>query len=291
MTTILAEAFGRMSLGQDAAADVLGEDLYSIFLARSQLMGWSTINSSAAPGESSPLWDMNEAELTEEEGGHRIGFAQVGLDVGSRIAVVEPARSATTGGPQERGAAGDPSGLRAAPFPGIPTEPSTDPVLAIPALIQCLDDSLRWFGEVEVTAVQVTAFDIAPRQRSYLHRLVSELNWFNIEAAVEHPQALVTVATEQWNATREARVVAAICQTNTGPFEIGARVRAPAECAAGPQWGGLQWGRTSTGLDISMPVWSAGAVGWVIARLFETALSLDPIPQHLSVRATRTLPE
>lgn len=177
-----------MSLRQDAAADVLGEDLYSIFLARSQLMGWSTIGSAAAPDESSPLWDMNEAELTEEEGGRRIGFAQVGLDVGSRIAVVEP---------REQGSAGDRSGLRAAPFPGIPTEPSTDPVLAIPPLIQCLDDSLRWFGEVEVTAVQVTAFDIAPRQRSYLHRLVSELNWFNIEAAVEAPQALVTVATEQ----------------------------------------------------------------------------------------------
>ncbi len=282
MTAMLAEAFGRLSSHQDRAVDVLGEDLYSIFLARSQLMGWSTIGSSASPGEVSPLWDMNEAELTEEEGGCRIGFAQVGLDVGSRSSVVEP---------QEQGPAGDPSGLRAAPFPGVPNEPSTDPVLAIPPLIQCLDDSLRWFGEVEVTAVQVTAFDIAPRQRSYLHRLVSELNWFNIEAALEHPQALATVATEQWNATKEARVVAAIRQTNTGPFEIGARIRAPAECVAGPEFVGLQWGRTSTGLDISMPLWSAGAVGWVIARLFEAVLAREPAPQHLSVRVTRTAPE
>ena len=282
MTTLLAEAFGRMSLRQDTAADVLGEDLYSIYLARSQLMGWSTIGSAAAPGESSPLWDMNEAELTEEEGGHRIGFAQVGLDVGSSIAVVEP---------QEQGSAGDLSRLRAAPFPAISTERFTDPVLAIPPLIQCLDDSLRWFGEVEVTAVQVTAFDIAPRQRSYLHRLVSVLNWFSIGTAIERPRALVIVAADQWDEGKEADVVAAIHQTNTGSFQIGSLITSPAEYAADTDWPWPQIVRTNMGLDVSMPEWSPSTVGWVAARLFEAALALDPAPHALSVRVTRTAPE
>ena len=271
-----------MSLRQDTAADVLGEDLYSIYLARSQLMGWSTIGSAAAPGESSPLWDMNEAELTEEEGGHRIGFAQVGLDVGSSIAVVEP---------QEQGSAGDLSRLRAAPFPAISTERFTDPVLAIPPLIQCLDDSLRWFGEVEVTAVQVTAFDIAPRQRSYLHRLVSVLNWFSIGTAIERPRALVIVAADQWDEGKEADVVAAIHQTNTGSFQIGSLITSPAEYAADTDWPWPQIVRTNMGLDVSMPEWSPSTVGWVAARLFEAALALDPAPHALSVRVTRTAPE
>ncbi len=74
-------------------------------------------------------------------------------------------------------------------------DPPTDSVIAIPPLVQCVDDALRWFGETEVSAYQVTA---------------------------------------------------------------------------------------------SMPEWSPATAGWLIAKLFEAALSLDPAPQHLAVRATRT---
>ena len=284
MTTILAEAFGHLSLHQDRSVHVLGEDLYSIFLARSQLMGWSTINSSAALTKVPLLWDMNEAELTYEDDGHRIGFAQVGLNVGSGFDTVDlneqkPPRLSHQAG-------GEP-----APFPTSPTDTPTDPVLAIPPLIQCLNDSLRWFGGVEIAAAQVTAFDIAPRQQSYLHRLVSVLNWFNIGTAIERPRALVTVAADQWDASKEAEVVDAIHETNTGSFEIGSLITAPAEYAAGPDWAWPQFSRTNMGLDVSMPEWSPSTVGWVAATLFEAALDRGPAPQALSVRVTRTAPE
>lgn len=281
MTTVLAEAFGRLSPHRDRSPDVLGEDLYSIFLARSQLMGWSTINSSASPGEMSSLWDMNEADLIYENDGHRIGFAQVGLDVGSSIAIVDRHE-------QQSSSRVDLSDGSAAPFPTLPTDSPTDPVLAIPPLIQCLDGSLRWFGEVEVTAVQVTAFDIAPRQRSYLHRLVSVLNWFNLADARERPSALVTVAADPWKERLESEVVDAIQRTNTGSFEVGSLVTAPVEHVAGPEWVGLQWDRTDKGLDVAMPEWSPSTVGWVAARVVEAALDRELAPQHLSVRIART---
>ena len=288
MTTILAEAFGRLSLHRDRAVDVGGEDLYSIFLARSQLMGWSTINSSASPDEDSLLWDMNEAELTHEDDGHRIGFAQVGLNVGSSNSFVDRSE-------QETARLSRQSDRRSAYFPArrtdSPTVPPTDPVLAIPSLLQCLNDSLQWFGKAEVAATQVTAINVALRQQSYLHRLVSVLNWFNIGTAIERPRALVTVAADQWDEGKEADVVAAIHQTNTGSFEIGSLIPAPAEYAAGPDWAWPQFARTNMGLDVSMPEWSPSTVGWVVARLFEAALALDPAPQALSVRVTRTAPE
>ena len=281
MTTILVEAFGRLSIHKDRAVNVLDEDLYSIFRARSELMAWSTFNS---PGKSSLLWGMNEAELTNEDDGPRIGFAQVGLDVGWNTDIVdwselEPPRLSNR------------RGGKPAPFPTRPTTPPTDPVLAIPPLIQCLDDSLRWFGEAEVAAAQVTAIDTERRQRSYLDHLVSVHNWFNIGTAIERPRALVTVAADQWDESKEADVVDAIQETNTGSFEIGSRIKAPAEYAADTDWPWPQMVRTNMGLDVSMPDWSPSTVGWVVARLFEAALSLDSAPQALSVRVTRTAPE
>ena len=66
------------------------EDLYSVFAARAELMGWSTTS-----GRRPLLWAMNEAELAPETDADRIGFAQVGLDVGDfeRVEVPPPPTS------------------------------------------------------------------------------------------------------------------------------------------------------------------------------------------------------
>ena len=160
-------------------------------------------------------------------------------------------------------------------------------MLAIPPLVQCVDDSLRWFGETDLSAVQVTATHISPRQQIYLHRLVSVLNWFNIGTALQRAHAVVTVSADRWDERRVAAVVAAIQQTNTGSFKIGSLVSVPAEYAAGPDWGWLELSHVDTGVAVSMPEWSPATVGWVIARLFDAILSSEPKPRHLSVRVTR----
>ena len=85
MSTLFLEAFGQLSPGTNLI-DAEEEDLYSVFRARAELMGWS---STTIPRPRRPMfWDMNEAELTAGTDASRIGWVQVGLDVGD----LEPTR-------------------------------------------------------------------------------------------------------------------------------------------------------------------------------------------------------
>ena len=78
-STLFLEAFGQLSPGTNLI-DSEDEDLYSVFRARSELMSWS---STLIPRPRRPLlWDLNEAELTAGTDASRIGWVQVGLDVG-----------------------------------------------------------------------------------------------------------------------------------------------------------------------------------------------------------------
>lgn len=67
MSTIFVEAFGKLPPNGDI--DAKEEDLYSVFNSRAEMMGLSAT--------AAPLWDMHEAELTEDSSG-RIGYVQVG---------------------------------------------------------------------------------------------------------------------------------------------------------------------------------------------------------------------
>lgn len=96
--TLLLEAFGQISPRTDLSDEVSGaQDLYSVFMTRAELMSWSThASSSSSPRfaevwERGLLWGMNEAELTAEAGSSRIGWVQVGLEVGVEAAMALPA--------------------------------------------------------------------------------------------------------------------------------------------------------------------------------------------------------
>ena len=69
MSTLFLEAFGQLSPGTNLI-DSEEEDLYSVFSARGELMGWSTTLARRRP----LLWGMNEAELTSGSDASRIGF-------------------------------------------------------------------------------------------------------------------------------------------------------------------------------------------------------------------------
>ena len=79
---LFVEAFGqlRRAVNSEGIVSEDEEDLYSVFRARSELMGWSA-NSAGRP----PLWDINEAELTTGIDAYRIGDVQVGLNVDSLV--------------------------------------------------------------------------------------------------------------------------------------------------------------------------------------------------------------
>ena len=135
------------------------EDLYSVFRARAELMGWSTTKVRHRP----LLWNINEAELTAGIDSCRIGWVQVGLDVGE----YEPTR------------------VPPAPVSGYYYAPlgfhqrAAEPAMVLPALVQCFHDALSRFGVVELSGLQVTANFLESSAQSYLSDLVGTLNWFN----------------------------------------------------------------------------------------------------------------
>ena len=139
MSTLFLEAFGQLSPGTNLI-DSEEEDLYSVFRVRAELMGWST----TSPHGRSLLWNMEEAELTAGIDASRIGLVQVGLGVG------------------------DVEHYRVPPTPvrgfGVRQRPG-EPSVALTALIQCFEDALRRFGDVDLSGIQVTASGLDPSTR------------------------------------------------------------------------------------------------------------------------------
>ncbi|MXY46528.1 MAG: hypothetical protein F4Y44_05975 [Chloroflexi bacterium] len=138
MATVFVEAFGRFLSGGYHP----DEDLYSVFRARSVLMGWYTPPQRKPSSLSPVFWRMEEADLCEQNDAPRIATAQVGLEAGVPI------------------------------------------VIALPALIQCFDDSLRRFGAVELSGYQVTASGLEAMQESapfhLLFHLFEMTNYFEV---------------------------------------------------------------------------------------------------------------
>jgi hypothetical protein len=79
VSLLIVEAFGQLFRDANLEGMILEdeEDLYSVFRARAELMGWST-TSARRP----LLWGMNDAGLTAGNDASRIGWVQVGPEVG-----------------------------------------------------------------------------------------------------------------------------------------------------------------------------------------------------------------
>ena len=199
-------------------------------------MSWSTLSHT----RHSVLWDMHEAEVTAGSADSRIGYAQVGMDVSDlhflhRYAI--------------------------------------DPGRALPALSQCLDDSLRRFGTVTLAGLQVALQDLRPLAPDSVIDYVSPRNGFNL-AAPAGAQAHIAFD-HAWLGDRIGELPDRF--PNPGPFEFGPvvtvpaphRIQGPAET---PFLRGLAAARL--GLAVTLPEWSASAAGWALALALYTARTL-----------------
>ena len=283
-STLFLEAFGQL-VPDTNIVDTEEEDLYSVFLARAELMSWSTTSDHRKP----LLWGMEEAELTAGTDDSRIGWVQVGL---------EPA----TGGVLQPGsdfseprlslsAEGGRTGY--ARFPGPRRVRTAELPIVLPALIQCFDDALRRFGVVELSGLQVTACqtsDVEPSTRSNIGDLVSGLNWFNT-ALKARANALISFDKELLGGHTEAELVAGIQWRNNGPFEFGAAAAAPEQHRAKPPVEAprrsISTASTGFGLSVTMPEWTASAAGWVLATVIDAARSIAPDVREFTIRITR----
>ncbi len=286
--TLLVDAFGRLNpIPERVAPDPqspneVHESLWSTFLDRSVHMRWSTEGSAGTPR----VWDVQEAELAYHLGSSRIGFAQVGLEVKGATAVVPPKMSNLDELTPD-------IDLSQAGWTAVPTlddaAPPTPPAVAIWPLIQCLDDSLRWYGETQISAYQVTGHDLPPSQSE--HYPSAQLSWFCVPIPDERTSAVVTLASSQGGDRFVSDVLNLIRRYGHDFFTIGPLVDAPEEIAAGLDWRWLQLTRGQTGIAVLLPEWSTAAVGWMIGTVFEAALSLESAPHALSVRVTRAAAE
>ncbi len=320
MTTMFVEAFGCLSPsmaivsaddedGLMALVSADGEpyyqDLYSTFLDRALLMGWDEERAygKSVKERSNRLWGMEEAELTLDQAGSRIGFVQVGFDIGSGgSGTLDPSTPIWDASPHhahpdaDLGEIGSPpidpavlsTGTWAAyPMPDAP--PPTPPTIGIPPLLQCVDDAIRWFGDTEISAYQLTGFELSPGQQSSVHELWGCLNWFRTGPSRPGTEAVVSMAADLWDERIASAVADEVCQMQSSPFEFEPLIAVADEHAARTtelrdEWADLD---SQPGLRVAMPQWSASAVGWIIALLFGVVLGQDPAPANLAVRVTR----
>ena len=278
-SVLFVEAFGQLASGTNLI-DSEEEDLYSVFNARAELMGWSALPSNRHPRRRSSLWNMNDAELTAGTGdASRIGWVQVGLADDPTGDVVE------SGSPPPPGYVG----YAYAPLSKRRLS-EVEPAIALPALIQCFDDALRRFGIIELSAFQVTAHFLDPRTRSSLGDLVSELNWFNTTQK-EKADALIAFDQGLLGGHTEAELVASLRRKNTGLFEFGPVVAVPDEHSVKASFLGVpdpvSPAHSGFGVSVTLPEWTASAVGWALAIVIDTARASAPNLRHFAVRLTR----
>ena len=282
MTTLFVEAFGQLSRDANLRGMILEEeeDLYSVFRERAELMGWLT-----TPEGHPRLWAMEEAELTSENDAPRIGWAQVGLEVGDIEPNWEPpepdlGRRHTTLPGLVR---------RYTTHPGVVSRRASEPVEALPALIQCFDDSLRRFGAVEVSGFQVTASGLETSIGERLGYLGSVLNWFNIDSKAR-ADAIVAFDQALLKDDDVSKLFAGLQRWIHGTFEFRSVVDVPEKCRVEVTTSAFLHpvtAQTHQGVLVSLPEWTPSAAGWVLASVIDAACALESDTSRFAIRITR----
>ena len=285
-STLFLEAFGHLSRDTSLEGIVSDEeDLYSVFRARAVLMSWCDTSNHRKP----LLWRMEEAELTAGTDDSRIGWVQVGLEPVTG-GVLESGRDLPETRPSFAPRGGRTGFTR---LPGPRRVRTAELPIVLPALMQCFDDALRRFGDVELSGLQVTACqtsDVEPSTRSNIRDLVAGLNWFNTTLRAR-ADALVAFDNELLGGHTEAELVAGVQWRNNGSFEFGPaatvperhRAKAPVEAPRRS----ISTTSSGLGLSVTIPEWTASAVGWVLATVVDAARVMAPDVREYTIRITR----
>ena len=271
---LFVEAFGRLLAREDQRGIVTEEeDLYSVFTSLAELMGWSSTSATGRP----LLWGMNDAELTAGNDGHRIGWVQVGPRAGD----IEPAKTIEPTSLPARGYKYAPIGLSGHP----------EPAVVLPALVQCFDDSLRRFGVVDLSGLQVTAASLEPRTGTYSGGFLPGRNYFN---TISKAGAIALIAFDQdmLGGLKEAELLAGLQRQRTSSFEFGPVVAVPEQYAikAGLETPirSISPAHSDLGISVTLPEWTAGDAAWALAVVIDTARDMAPDTRNFTVRMTRT---
>ena len=279
MTTLFVEAFGELSRDANLRGMILEEeeDLYSVFRERGELMRWMS-----SPNDRPMLWGMEEAELTDGDDASRIGWVQVGLNVGPFEPIREPP-------PPVLGQGNAPPGLHWRYESFGADRRAIEPTEALPALIQCFDDSLRRFGAVEVSGYQVTASGLETLAVDRLGYLGSVLNWFNLDGKAR-ADAIVAFDQALLKDDDVHKLFAGLRRWKNGTFEFRSVMDVPEECMVEVSTSAFLHPvtpQTNQGVLVSLPEWTPSAAGWVLARVIDAGRKIRPDASSLAIRITR----
>ena len=248
-------------------------------------MRWGASSSQELP----ILWTMEEAEITADIHPDWIGFAQVGL-MTQPIKVGSDWPTVRFGGRNFDLASIMPS---SGGWYGGPPDPrrATDPAIALPAFSQCFHDSLARFGDVDVSALQLTALnaDRCIAKKSCLSYLVRSLNWFN---TITTPmEAIVSFNRDLIGSDDVSDLVSDLQWRNTAPFEFTGISDVPEryrmEHSPDTWFGESLRPVARQGLLATMPEWSPSAIGWTLARILDAARPTARKAQHIAIRISR----
>lgn len=251
-TTLFVEAFGYLVRPTQQSLRVADEeDLYSVFSARAHLMGWSSTLRGGSPpdaAEPSSLSGLWGMNDAELTAGH--GTPRIG-------------------------------------WAQVGLEAGVDATAALPPLLQCLDDALRRFGNVELTALQVTASEAQPGTESAAWDLVAANNWFNVLHA--KAEAVIALDDTLFHRRSESEFIASLQRLNTGFFEFGSPVEVSQELQVevAPEWLRARLSPAKRGISVALPEWSVSAAAWALAITVATARADNAASPRFAARITR----
>ena len=89
----------------------------------------------------------------------------------------------------------------------------------------------------------------------------------------------------------EAELVASLQRGHAGSFEFGPVVAVPEQhwisAPVEMPWSGVSPARSGLGVSVTLPEWTASAVGWVLAKVIDAARASAPDVPNFAVRVTR----
>ena len=245
--------------------------LHRAFEARAELMAWSK------------LWELYEAGLVSNGADpSMIGWVYVGLANAADLSDLEP-------DPLEPGTAG----WATFSMPAGYGENAVRLSVALPPLIQCLDDALRHIGAIEISGFQLTCYraHFGERGRS-THHLNLGGDWFDLSDRVG-ADALITFDRGFPGVENSAEMMNQIQSRRTGAFSFGRVVSAPesyqVNLSADTLHPDVAFEPSNSGLSVKLPEWSPSAAGRALASMVEVVEDYTPIAENFVIRITQVI--
>ena len=246
--------------------------LHIAFDARAELMAWSTTSASQYN-----LWEFFEAGLTSRgTAPTRSGWVHVGLS-----------------NPKETGSA---VGLEDGVVAGWGTVAAagghSDSAVALPTvlapLVQCLDDSLRRIGAVDVSGFQLTCYDAhLSGQHRVIGRLTNAADWFG-PPSCEESNAFIAFDDGFLAGHPADEMLGALQRRFSGSFRFDhvALVAEEYQVCHMPD-AVVDFRPAENGIVVTIPEWTGSAAGWVLATVVDAARLVAPDTRNFAVRVTR----